>query len=98
MGLTRAWQSTPYGRHILLAIVVAVAASALAGALNGAIVATTRIQPFIVTLASMIGVRGLAKWLTDNPNIDIGFGRDVAADFAAVFRQKTIAIGAYAVC
>ena len=27
----------------------------------------------------MIGVRGLAKWLTNNENIDIGFGRDVAA-------------------
>jgi ribose transport system permease protein len=98
MGLTRAWQSAPYARHILLAIALAVAASALAGALNGAIVATTRIQPFIVTLASMIGVRGLAKWLTDNQNIDIGFGRDVAAEFAAVFREKAIAIGAYAVC
>ena len=27
----------------------------------------------------MIGVRGLAKWLTNNQNIDIGFGQDVAA-------------------
>jgi ribose transport system permease protein len=98
MGLTRAWQNAPYARHILLAIAMAVAASALAGALNGAIVAATRIQPFIVTLASMIGVRGLAKWLTGNQNIDIGFGRDVAAEFAAVFREKAIAIGAYAVC
>jgi len=45
----------------------------------------------------MIGVRGLAKWLTDNQNIDIGFGHDVAAEFAAVFRQKSIVIGAYTV-
>jgi ribose/xylose/arabinose/galactoside ABC-type transport system permease subunit len=64
MGLTRTWQGAPYARHILLAIAMAVTASALAGTLNGAIVATTRIQPFIVTLAAMIGVRGLAKWLT----------------------------------
>ena len=44
----------------------------------------------------MIGVRGLAKWLTNNENIDIGFGRDVAAEFAALFREKAIVIGAYA--
>jgi ribose transport system permease protein len=95
MGLTRAWPSGPHGWHIAAAIAAAVAASALVGTLNGAVIAATRIQPFIVTLASMIGVRGLAKWLTDNQNIDIGFGRDVAAEFAAVFREKTIVIGAY---
>jgi ribose transport system permease protein len=96
MGLTRAWQTTPYGWHIALAMGAAMAASALVGTLNGVVIAATRIQPFIVTLAAMIGVRGLAKWLTDNQNIDIGFGRDVAAEFAAVFRQKAIVVGAYA--
>jgi ribose transport system permease protein len=96
MGLTRGWVSGPHGWHIAAAIAAAAAASALVGALNGAVIAATRIQPFIVTLASMIGVRGLAKWLTDNQNIDIGFGRDVAAEFAAVFREKAIVIGAYA--
>jgi len=65
--------------------------------LNGAVVAFVRIQPFVVTLASMIGVRGLAKWLSKNENIDIGFGRDVAAEFASLFRQKAIVIGSYAI-
>jgi ribose transport system permease protein len=96
MGLTRAWQSAPYAWHIAAALAAALAASALVGTLNGVVIAATRIQPFIVTLAAMIGVRGLAKWLTDNQNIDIGFGRDVAAEFAAVFREKAIVIGAYA--
>jgi ribose/xylose/arabinose/galactoside ABC-type transport system permease subunit len=59
------------------------------------VIATLRMQPFIVTLASMIGIRGLAKWLSSNENIDIGFGRDVAAAFAAVFRQKSVVIGSY---
>ena len=95
MGLTRAWPSTSYGAHMALAIGTAVAASTLAGALNGVTIATLRVQPFIVTLASMIGLRGLAKWLTNNENIDIGFGKDVAADFAALFRQKAIVIGAF---
>jgi ribose transport system permease protein len=85
-----------YTTHIALAILAAVAAAALAGALNGVVVARTGIQPFIVTLASMIGVRGLAKWLTNNQNIDIGFGKDLASEFAAIFREKAIVIGAYA--
>lgn len=49
----------------------------------------------MVTLASMIGIRGLAKWLTGNANIDIGFGRDVAATFATVWREKSVVIGSY---
>jgi ribose transport system permease protein len=76
-------------------IALAVAASAAVGALNGVVIATLRIQPFIVTLATMIGVRGLAKWLSNNENIDIGFGHDVAAQFAAIFRQKSVVIGSY---
>src|SRR5450432_3753416 len=43
-----------YTTHIAVAILAAVAAAALAGALNGVVIARTGIQPFIVTLASMI--------------------------------------------
>jgi len=46
-------------------------------ALGGIVIATLRVQPFIVTLAAMIGIRGLAKWFTHNENIDIGFGQNV---------------------
>jgi ribose transport system permease protein len=94
--LVAMWLARGYTEHIAVAILVAVGASAAAGALNGVVIAVTRMQPFIVTLASMIGVRGLAKWLTSNQNIDIGFGHDLAAEFAAVFREKIIVIGAYA--
>jgi ribose transport system permease protein len=94
--LTAMWLTRGYTHSMAAAIVVAVAACTLAGAANGLVIAFTGIQPFIVTLASMIGVRGLAKWLTDNQNIDIGFGHDLAAQFAAVFRQKALVIGCYA--
>jgi ribose transport system permease protein len=97
MFLTRYWPDAGYGAHMLRAIALVLAVTALAGALNGAVIAALRMQPFIVTLASMIGIRGLAKWLSNNENIDIGFGRDVAAQFAAVFRQKAVVIGSYAV-
>ena len=96
MCLTRITAEMSYPAHIALAIAAAVLVSGLAGLLNGAVTATIRIQPFIVTLASMIGVRGLAKWITRNENIDIGFGHDVAAAFAAIFREKFIVIGSYA--
>ncbi len=96
MCLTRMAPGMSYPGHIALAIAAAVAAAGLTGVLNGAVIATLRIQPFIVTLASMIGIRGLAKWITQNENIDIGFGRDVAASFAALFREKAIVIGSYA--
>jgi ribose transport system permease protein len=95
--LAAMWLTRGYTQHIAVAILVAVAASAAVGTLNGVVIATTRIQPFIVTLASMIGVRGLAKWLTSNQNVDIGFGRDLAAEFAAIFREKAIVIGSYAI-
>jgi ribose transport system permease protein len=96
MCLTRMAPGLSYPAHIALAIAAAVAVAGLTGVLNGAVIATLRIQPFIVTLASMIGVRGLAKWITRNENIDIGFGHDVAARFAEIFRAKAIVIGSYA--
>jgi len=74
---------------------LALLACATVGALNGLIVARLNVQPFIATLASMIGIRGFAKWLTGNENIDIGFGDDVAAQFAGLFREKAVVIGAY---
>jgi ribose transport system permease protein len=78
-----------------IAILLALAASAAVGAVNGVCVAFLKIQPFVVTLATMIGIRGLAKWLTGNANIDIGFGQDVAARFAELLRTKTVVIGTW---
>lgn len=95
MTLVRGPAGLGYWQHILLAIAAALAASMGVGAVNGAVIALLDIQPFVVTLASMIGIRGLAKWLTGNANIDIGFGQDVAAAFAAAFRQKSVVIGSY---
>jgi ribose transport system permease protein len=96
MALTRFWPNSSNATHLIGTVVLATVGAALAGTLNGAVIAFLDIQPFIVTLASMIGLRGLTKWLTANANIDIGFGQDVAAEFASIFRQKTLVIGSYA--
>ena len=85
--------SAPF--QIVVAIALSVLACAMVGAINGAVIACLRVQPFVATLAAMIGVRGLAKWFTHNENIDIGFGQDVAAHFANIFREKAIVIGSY---
>lgn len=95
IGLTRHWIGTSVLVHLSLAIASAVLLTMMLGALNGLMVAKLKVQPFIVTLASMIGVRGLAKWMSNNENIDIGFGTDAASRFAAIFRLKSVVIVSY---
>ena len=94
--LVTRWQpALSYPSHIALAILAALAVSTAAGALSGSVIAVFDVQPFVVTLAGMIGIRGLAKWLSNNANVDIGFGQDVAAVFAAALRGKAVTIGCY---
>jgi inositol transport system permease protein len=45
-------------------ILVGLALGALAGSLNGLVIAKTGIPPFIATLGMMVSARGLAKWYT----------------------------------
>jgi len=97
MGLTRHWGGTSIHTHLVLAMMVAIVLTTLLGTLNGIVFAKLRVQPFIVTLASMIGVRGLAKWATNNENIDLGFGTYAASRFAAIFRMKAVVISSYGI-
>ena len=97
MCLTRYWVSTSFPVHVFLAVATAILLTIALGALNGLVVARLRVQPFIATLASMIGVRGLAKWGSNNENIDLGFGTDAASKFAAAFRTKSVVITSYVV-
>lgn len=86
----------PSGK-ILFAVAGTLACSAAVGAMNGFVIANLRIQPFIVTLASMIGIRGLARRLTNNTNIDFGFGGDVGSVFARIGSEKSIVVGSFAI-
>lgn len=81
--------------HIALVFAITLAVTGLLGAFMGGVIARLNIQPFIATLAGMIGIRGLARWLTDNANIDIGFGEDVSAVFANFVSQKFVVIGTF---
>jgi len=95
--LTRWQPGFSYSLEITLAILAALAVSTACGALSGAVIAMLDVQPFVVTLAGMIGIRGLAKWLSNNANVDVGFGQDVASAFANMFRGKAVTIGCYVV-
>lgn len=95
MILTRWNPGFSYSLEILLAIAATLVATTLTGTVTGAVIAAFDVQPFVVTLAGMIGIRGLAKWLSNNANTDIGFGTDVASVFAEVFRGKAVIIGCY---
>jgi len=79
------------------AAILAVAATGFLCLANGLVIARLRIQPFIATLATMIGVRGLARSITSNANIDIGFGTDSASLFSRALSSKTVVIGSFAV-
>ncbi|WP_350241072.1 ABC transporter permease [Deinococcus sonorensis] len=55
---------SPYGA--LTAVLGAMAAGALIGLINGLIITRLNIQPFITTLATLLGARGLALLLANN--------------------------------
>jgi ribose transport system permease protein len=97
LALTRWQPGFSYSIEITLAILAALVVSTACGALSGAVIAVLDVQPFVVTLAGMIGIRGLAKWLSNNANVDVGFGQDVASAFANMFRGKAVTIACYVV-
>jgi ribose transport system permease protein len=83
--------------EICVVIIMALAICTAFGALQGTLIAKLKVQPFIITLAGMIGIRGFARFLTTNANIDIGFGDDISALFAKTIQNKTIVIATFAV-
>jgi ribose transport system permease protein len=54
-----------------LALLAAVAAGCLVGVLNGVIITTLRVVPFIVTLGMLGIARGVAKWLAHEQTVNV---------------------------
>jgi inositol transport system permease protein len=52
------WMDLP----VIVPVVIGLSCGLLAGLINGALVAYTRIPPFIATLGMMVTARGIAKW------------------------------------
>jgi len=62
---------SPHG--LWIALLGAVAAGTVVGLVNGGLVAGFGIQPFIVTLATLLAARGLALRLADNASVSVDF-------------------------
>jgi ribose transport system permease protein len=80
---------------LVLAMLTAVAATSAFGLVSGAVVARLNLQPFIVTLAAMIGSRGFARWLVNNATIDVGLGEDAVARVIDFIAQKTVVVPSF---
>jgi galactofuranose transport system permease protein len=61
------------GGGLLAGIAVPVLVGVLIGLVNGALVAWGRLQPFIVTLAMLLGARGLALVLSGSQSVSVDF-------------------------
>ncbi len=80
--------------HLACVIVAALVIGGAAGFVQGALIARLRIQPFIITLAGMIGIRGLAKLWSQNNRIGLGVDHESTAYlFGEWFSSKPVMIG-----
>jgi ribose transport system permease protein len=59
------------GHGVAVALPAAVGFTTLLGLMNGAVIAVARVQPFIVTLATMIAARGLALAYTGEESVGV---------------------------
>jgi ribose transport system permease protein len=87
----------PWVMEITAIIFLAILMTTAVGTLQGTLIAKLKVQPFIITLAGMIGFRGFARFLTNNANIDIGFGQDISALFAKTISNKPLVISTFIV-
>jgi inositol transport system permease protein len=77
---------------VIVPIIVGLACGLIAGFVNGALIAYTRIPPFIATLGMMVSARGLSKWWSKGNPIsfptesfaDIGKGMNPVLIFIAL--------------
>ena len=84
------------GVSIIVAIVVAMAACLLVGALNGILVGKFKLPPFIATLGTMFCARGVAYMANGNRNTDAittGLGKEAGDAFQNFFYYgKTLGV------
>ena len=66
MAIAGALAATQLHRGVAVATVIALGGALVVGTLNGALIARNRIQPIVVTLATLIAGRGLAQVLSND--------------------------------
>jgi simple sugar transport system permease protein/ribose transport system permease protein len=66
MAVSAAIVATTIDRGLLVAVPAALAGALVVGVINGGLVATGRVQPIVVTLATLIAGRGLAQVISND--------------------------------
>lgn len=61
------------GGGVMSGLAAGIAVGALVGLLNGGLVTKLKMQPFIVTLATLLGVRGIALILSNRESVSVSF-------------------------
>jgi len=77
-------------------MIIALAMTTGFGLTSGLVISKLQMQPFIVTLAAMIGARGLSKWLVSNQTIAVGYD-DRTAAIVNFVGQKAFVVPAFLV-
>ncbi len=73
------WEQGWLNLPIVVPILVGLGLGLLAGLINGALIAYTKIPPFIATLGMMVTARGVAKWWTEGEAVS-----NPTPEFAAI--------------
>jgi galactofuranose transport system permease protein len=89
------------GAGIVGGMAAGVGVGAAVGLFNGLVITGLSIQPFIVTLATLLGARGLALTLAHNRAVDVSFDSDFTlfgeTEFLGLTYPAWVLLGAFAV-
>jgi simple sugar transport system permease protein/ribose transport system permease protein len=105
MAIAGALVATQLDRGVAIAVIIALIGGAAVGTLNGALIARDRIQPIVVTLATLIAGRGLAQVLSNDGQLvpvrdaafeAIGRGRLGPVPVAVIIAAVVVALAAFA--
>ena len=105
MAIAGALAATQFHRGWLVAGVIAMTGALAMGALNGVLIARNRVQPIVVTLATLIAGRGLAQVLSNDGQLvpirdavalEFGRGRLGPLPIPVVVAALVVALAAFA--
>lgn len=68
---------SPHG--LIVALPAGLVAGLTAGGMNAVMISGLRLPPFMATLATMLGAKGAALWLSDNRTVPVDWGSDFTA-------------------
>jgi ribose/xylose/arabinose/galactoside ABC-type transport system permease subunit len=106
MALASATAAVTVQHGVVLAVVAAVTVAAAVGALNGVLIAWLRVQPIVVTLATLIAARGLAQVIShdgelvtigDPTLLELGRGAIGALPYQVIIAALAVAAAAFVI-